>query len=87
MPGRRAEALGLAPGGDHMVVSARAADGGEGATELVVRALAREEARGAFVVPRHGEVVAILPVYVRRGPRDCGPRCCAAPKGSPVRTR
>jgi hypothetical protein len=37
---------------------------------LVVRALVSQEPPVPFVVPRHDEVVAILPVYVRRGPRE-----------------
>jgi hypothetical protein len=47
-----------------------AASGGEAAQRLLVRALVRQEGPAPFVVPRHDEVVAILPVYVRRGPRE-----------------
>lgn len=66
---RRAEALGLAPQADHaVVVAAPAGAGGERATGLVVRALTRQEPSSAFVVARHGEVLAVMPVYVRRGP-------------------
>jgi sugar diacid utilization regulator len=68
---RRAEALGLSPGAEHVVVAASAAGGGdEEATGPIVGALIRQEARTPFVVARHGEVVAIMPVYVRRGPRE-----------------
>jgi PucR C-terminal helix-turn-helix domain/GGDEF-like domain len=68
---RRAEALGVAPGADLIVVCASAAGGGEEeATGPIVRALIRQEPRRPFVVARHGEVVAITPAYVRRGPRE-----------------
>jgi sugar diacid utilization regulator len=68
---RRAEALGLRPDGEHIVVTAVAAgDAGDEAAHLVVRALVRQEPSRPFVVARHGEVVAIVPVYVRRGPRE-----------------
>jgi sugar diacid utilization regulator len=40
----------------------------EAAARLVVRALVRVDPERPFVVPRHEEVVAVLPVYVRRGP-------------------
>jgi sugar diacid utilization regulator len=68
---RRAEALGVRPTGAHAVVVAVATDD-EGAepARLIVRALMRQEPLRAFVVARHREVVAILPVYVRRGPRE-----------------
>jgi hypothetical protein len=59
---RRAETLGLTTG-DHAVVVAAA----EGREDLIVRALAGHD---PFVVARHGEVVAIVPAYVRRGPRE-----------------
>jgi PucR C-terminal helix-turn-helix domain/GGDEF-like domain len=62
---RRAETLGLRPDGDHVVVVAVGDDEG-----LVVRALARAEPEDPFVIARHGEVVAIVPVYARRGPRE-----------------
>jgi PucR C-terminal helix-turn-helix domain/GGDEF-like domain len=62
---RRAEALGLRPDGDHVVMVAVGDD-----EALVARALAREEPEDPFVVTRHGEAVAIVPVYVRRGPRE-----------------
>jgi hypothetical protein len=64
---RRAEALGLRPDGEHIVVAAAAAGD---AVDLVVRALIRQEPSRPFVVARHGEVVAIVPAYVRRGPRE-----------------
>jgi hypothetical protein len=68
---RRAEALGLRPNGDHAVVVAVLASGGAEAGErLIVRALVRQEPQIPFVVARHREVVAIAPVYVRRGPRE-----------------
>jgi sugar diacid utilization regulator len=35
-----------------------------------VRAMVRADPERPFVVPRHDEVVAILPVYVRRGPTE-----------------
>jgi sugar diacid utilization regulator len=66
---RRAEALGLRPGGDHAIVVALAGEEAQ-AERLIVRALVREERENPFVVARHGEVVAIVPVYVRRGPRE-----------------
>jgi hypothetical protein len=62
---RRAEALGLRPDAHHVVAVAIGDD-----EDLLVRALTREEPANPFVVARHGEVVAILPVYVRRGPRE-----------------
>jgi sugar diacid utilization regulator len=72
---RRAEALGLRPDADQMVVVAVArgeADTaqGEDAARLAVRALIRADPERPFVVARHDEVVAILPVYVRRGPAE-----------------
>jgi sugar diacid utilization regulator len=65
---RRAEALGLDPHGDHVLVAATAED--DSATGAVVRALVRDEPPGSFVVARHGEVVAVLPVFIRRGPGE-----------------
>jgi DNA-binding PucR family transcriptional regulator len=68
---RRAETLGLRPDGDHAVIAAEAfGDERDSGAALIVRALTRGEPQNAFVVARHGEVVAIMPVYVRRGPRD-----------------
>jgi sugar diacid utilization regulator len=83
---RRAEALGLRSDADHVVVvaiasageraadavgeAARRADAGEDIGRLVVRALVRADPDRPFVVPRHDEVVAVLPVYVRRGPAE-----------------
>jgi sugar diacid utilization regulator len=70
---RRAEALGLRPHGEHAVIAAAAVAGverGDEPTSLIARALAREEPASPFVVARQAEVVAVLPVYVRRGPRD-----------------
>jgi PucR C-terminal helix-turn-helix domain/GGDEF-like domain len=68
---RRAEALGLRPEADHAVVVA-AADGPdtEKVAGLVVRTLTRVDPGRPFVVARHEEVVAVLPVYVRRGPAE-----------------
>jgi hypothetical protein len=48
----------------------RRAEAGDEETRLIARALAREEPGEPFVVARHSEVIALLPVYVRRGPRD-----------------
>jgi sugar diacid utilization regulator len=80
---RRAEALGLRAHAEHVVVVATGAGerGGEPAEEptptnrddaarAVVRALVRADPERPFVVPRHEEVVGILPVYVRRGPAE-----------------
>jgi hypothetical protein len=66
---RRAAALGLRADAEQVVVVARVA-GGEEVTRLVVRALVRTDPERPFIVPRHDEVVAILPVYVRRGPAE-----------------
>jgi PucR C-terminal helix-turn-helix domain/GGDEF-like domain len=63
---RRAEALGLRSDAEQVVAVARHA-GGEEDARLVVRALVQADPERPFVVPRHDEVVAILPVYVRRG--------------------
>jgi PucR C-terminal helix-turn-helix domain/GGDEF-like domain len=65
---RRAEALGLRSDAEHVVVAATS--GGEDGARLVVRALVRVDPERPFVVPRHDEVVALLPVYVRRGPGE-----------------
>jgi hypothetical protein len=62
---RRAEALGLRPEADYVVVVALGGD-----SRTIERALAQVEAERAFVVSRHDEVLAFLPVYVRRGPRE-----------------
>lgn len=64
---RRAEALGLRPQGEHVVVLAAA---GEETARQIARTLARTEPTRPFVVARHDEVVAIVPIYVRRGPRE-----------------
>ena len=61
---RHAERLGLKPGGDHVVVVAASGE------RVIAHALARQEPGGAFVVARHDEVVAIVPAYIRRGPRE-----------------
>jgi hypothetical protein len=67
-----AEALGLRPGGAHFVVVATA-DGTDErlAVRLAGQALAFD-GRGSFVVERGGELIAVVPVYVRRGPREVG---------------
>jgi hypothetical protein len=64
----RAEALGLRPDAGHVVVVATAAGDEEGVERLVEGALIRQEPADPFVVARHGEVVAIMPVHARRGP-------------------
>jgi sugar diacid utilization regulator len=80
---RRAEALGLRPAAEHVVVVAMGADAGDRDGEepaldrpagepgrLVARALLRVDQQRPFVVPRYDEVVAVLPVYARRGPAE-----------------
>jgi PucR C-terminal helix-turn-helix domain/GGDEF-like domain len=68
---RRAEALGLRPDAEHVLVVATAESrDADAAARLVVRALVRVDPERPFVVPRHEEVVAVLPVYVRRGPAE-----------------
>jgi sugar diacid utilization regulator len=72
---RRAKALGLRADAEHVVVVALAAGeqnvlASEDAARLVLRAIIRAEPARPFIVPRHDEVVAILPVYVRRGPAE-----------------
>jgi PucR C-terminal helix-turn-helix domain/GGDEF-like domain len=64
---RRAEALGLRSHGEHVVVVAVGERADDDTARVVVRALIRADPERPFVVPRHDEVVAILPVYVRRG--------------------
>jgi hypothetical protein len=65
---RRAEALGLRPDGPHFVVVAKASGGeDQQAPRLAARALALDH---AFVVQRDDELLAVVPVYVRRGPRE-----------------
>jgi sugar diacid utilization regulator len=68
--GRRAEALGLRSHGEHVVVVAVGEGDGDDTARVVVRALLRADPERPFVVPRHDEVVAVLPVYVRRGPAE-----------------
>lgn len=65
--GRRAEALGLRPDAPHVVVVAVAGDERLG---LVERALALDDPARAFVVAREEEAIAVIPVYVRRGPLE-----------------
>jgi sugar diacid utilization regulator len=68
---RRAEALGLRPHGDHaVIVAVTLSDEKDFGAATIVRALIREEPQNAFVVARHEEVVGIVPIYVRRGPRE-----------------
>jgi hypothetical protein len=62
------ESHGLQLEARQVVVVARL-DRGHG-LRLAADAVAQAAGSGAFVVPRHGEVVAVLPVHVRRGPRD-----------------
>ncbi|MBN1529358.1 MAG: helix-turn-helix domain-containing protein [Thermoleophilaceae bacterium] len=69
---RRAEALGLRPDGRHVVVAAAVPAGADESQRALVELLARLERPRAFVVGRGDEVVAILPVHVRRGPRELG---------------
>jgi PucR C-terminal helix-turn-helix domain/GGDEF-like domain len=64
---RRAETLGLRPRGDHLVVVA-AAD--PPSSRLIAQALARQDPDSPFVVARHDELVALVRVYVRRGPQE-----------------
>jgi PucR C-terminal helix-turn-helix domain/GGDEF-like domain len=64
---RRAETLGLRPRGDHVVVVAPAEPAG---SRLIAQALARHDPDSPFVVARHDELVAIVRVYVRRGPLE-----------------
>ena len=63
---RRAEGLGLRPETEYVVVVATH-DGEAEAERLVQRALVPQD---PFVVARHEEIVAIVPVYARRGPRE-----------------
>jgi sugar diacid utilization regulator len=67
---RRAEALGLRAQAEHVVVVAVGEGEGDDTARVVVRALVRADPERPFVVPRHDEIVAILPVYVRRGPAE-----------------
>ncbi|HEV3379222.1 MAG TPA: helix-turn-helix domain-containing protein [Thermoleophilaceae bacterium] len=73
---RRAKALGLEADAEHVVAIGTTAAGEhsalarENAARLVVRALVRADPARPFIVPRHDEVVAVLPVYVRRGPAE-----------------
>jgi PucR-like helix-turn-helix protein/diguanylate cyclase with GGDEF domain len=46
------------------------AQAGDAGVAAAARAVAAIEPGRPFVVARHGEVVAVLPVYVRRGPRE-----------------
>jgi len=64
---RRAEALGLRPDADHVVIVAAADGDEEDAERLVVRAL---EPTDPFVVARHGEVLAVVPAQEDRGARE-----------------
>jgi sugar diacid utilization regulator len=66
---RRAEALGLRPDGAHMVVVATAGDDQQ-AVRPATQALALGDSARSFVVPRHDELVAVVPVYARRGPGE-----------------
>jgi hypothetical protein len=65
---RRAEALGLPTDGPHVVAVATGADADRLA--LVEQALAVDDAGRTFVAAKGDEVIAVLPVYVRRGPAE-----------------
>jgi DNA-binding PucR family transcriptional regulator len=66
---RRAEALGLRPDAQHVVVVAPGPDDGDH-LRFVQQALALDDRGASFVVARNDEVTAILPVFVRRGPLE-----------------
>ena len=66
---RRAEALGLRADAPHVVVVATAAEGDD-RLGLVEQALALDDPSRTFAVARNDEAIAVLPVYVRRGPAD-----------------
>jgi sugar diacid utilization regulator len=63
---RRAESLGLRTGAPSLVVVAQAGED-PNAVRIAAQALALGD---AFVVPRHDEVTAVVPVYARRGPNE-----------------
>ena len=65
---RRAEALGLPADGPHVVAVATCADADR--LGLVEQALAVDDAARSFVAAKGDEVIAVLPVYVRRGPAE-----------------
>jgi PucR C-terminal helix-turn-helix domain/GGDEF-like domain len=71
---RRAEALGLDPAGRFALVAAVLSgetDGGDqlrAVTDALLASLGLGP--GAFVVPRHEEVVAVVPLAARRGPHE-----------------
>lgn len=69
--GARAASLGLRSDAEHFVA---VATGGE---RLAAQALALDGAR-SFVVDREGELVAVMPAYVRRGPREARALLAAA---------
>ena len=64
---RRAAALGLRTDAPHVVVVAVADDDRLG---LVAQALALDDRASGFAVGRNDEVIALVPVYVRRGPLE-----------------
>jgi sugar diacid utilization regulator len=66
---RRAEALGLRSDGQHVVVVATAGPDPDGLA-LVEQALALDDRARSFVVGRNDEAIAVVPVYVRRGPLE-----------------
>jgi hypothetical protein len=66
---RRAEALGLRVDVPHVVVVARAPEGDD-RLSLVEQALAVDDPSRSFTVARNDEAIAVLPVYVRRGPAE-----------------
>jgi sugar diacid utilization regulator len=68
---RRAEALGLRVAGKHVVVVAELVGArDDDPARWVMSALVRQESDRPFVVARNDEVIAVMPVYVRRGPRE-----------------
>jgi sugar diacid utilization regulator len=66
---RRAEALGLRVDVPHVVVVAIAPEGDD-RLGLVEQALAVDDPTRSFTVARNDEAIALLPVYVRRGPAE-----------------
>lgn len=86
-PGPGAESIGLEPGAAHAVVVGRLV-GERGNLRLVADAVAHAAGAGvsAFVVPRHDEVVAVLPLDARRGPRELAAALVRAAAGL-LRTR
>ena len=65
---RRAEALGLPARGPHVVAVATCGDADR--LSLVEQALAVDGVARSFVASKGDEAIAVLPVYVRRGPAE-----------------